>query len=60
MAAEEEGEMNYPALTAPLRALTKRGTKFTWTKEHQKHFDIIKERLSGERVMVPFDPKRKT
>ena len=60
MAAEEEGELNYPALTAPLRALTKRGTKFTWTKEHQKHFDIIKERLCGERVMVPFDPKRKT
>ena len=60
MAAEEEGEMNYPELTSPLRKLTRNGTKFTWTEEHQKHFELIKERLCGDRVMVPFDPKRKT
>ena len=56
----EPGEMNYPELTEPLRALTRRGRKFTWTDLHQKHFDLIKERLCSDRVMVPFDPKRET
>ena len=37
MAAEKEGEMNYPELTAPLRDLTKRKVKFTWTEKHQRH-----------------------
>ena len=60
MAAEEEGEMNYPELTAPLRELTRRKVKFTWTAKHQDHFDKIKERLCSDRVMVPFDPARST
>ena len=60
MAAEKEGEMNYPELTAPLRDLTKRKVKFTWTEKHQSHFDLIKERLCSDRVMVPFDPARDT
>ena len=59
-AAEQGGEMNYPELTAPLRELTKRRVKFTWTARHQKHFDLIKERLCNDRVMVPFDPARST
>ena len=46
--AAEPGEMNYPELTEPLRALTRAGRKFTWTEEHQKHFHLIKERLAGE------------
>jgi hypothetical protein len=60
MAAEEPGEMNYPELTAPLRVLTRKGTRFTWTAEHQEHFDLIKARLCSDRVMVPYDPERKT
>ena len=60
MAAELPGEMNYPELTAPLRELTKRKVKFTWTAKHQKHFDMIKERMCSDRVMVPFDPDRNT
>ena len=35
-AAEEPGEMNFPELTAPLRDLTKRKVKFSWTGRHQK------------------------
>ena len=60
MGAELPGEMNYPELTEPLRALTRRGRKFTWMDLHQKHFNLIKERLCSDRVMVPFDPKRET
>ena len=56
MAAEKEGELNYPGLTAPLRNLTKRKTRFTWTAKHQEHFELIKERLYSDRVMVHFDP----
>jgi transposase InsO family protein len=60
MAAEEPGEMQYAELTAPLRNLTHNGVKFTWTAEHQHHFDLMKERMCGDRVMVPYDPARKT
>ena len=60
MAAEQEGEMNYPELTTPLRVPTRRKTKFSWTEVHQKHFELIKERLCSDRVIVPFDPERDT
>ena len=60
LGAEEPGEMNYPELTAPLRELTKRGRRFTWTDKHEKHFQIIKKRLCSDKVMVPFDPARRT
>ena len=58
--AAEEGEKNYAELTAPLRALTKQKVKFTWTKEHNENFELIKERLCSDRVMVPYDVTRKT
>ena len=60
MAAEEVGEMNFPELMAPLRALTRRKIRFTWTKRHQEHFKLIKERLCSDRVMVPYNLDRKT
>ena len=60
MAAQKPEEMNYPELTEPLRALTRKGRKFTWSEEHQKHFEQIKERLCGDHVMVPWDPDRNT
>ena len=58
--AAEEGEMTYPELTAPLRELTKKKVRFTWSELHEKHFQLIKERLCDDRVMVPYDPARKT
>ena len=60
MAAEKPGEMNYPELTAPLRALTRKKTRFSWSEMHQKHFELIKERMCSGRVMVPYDMKRET
>ena len=52
--------MNYAQLTAPLRELTRRKTKFTWTAKHQEHFKQNRERLCSDKVMVPFDPTRDT
>ncbi len=60
MGAEEPGEMTYAELTAPLRELTRRQTKFTWTATHQKHFEGIRARLVSDKVMVPYDPARST
>ena len=60
MVAELEGEIKYQELKAHLRVLTRRKTKFSWTEVHQKHFQLIKERLCSDRVMVPFDPVRAT
>ena len=60
MAAEEEGEMNYPELTAPLRALTRKKVRFVWTDMHQKHFQLIKDRMCSDRVMVPFNMERES
>jgi hypothetical protein len=60
MAAQLPGEPNYPELTEPLRALTRGKRKFTWEEEHQRSFELIKERLCGDHVMVPWDPVRDT
>ena len=60
MAAESPGEMNYPELTAPLRALTRKKSRFSWSETHQKHFKLIKERMCSGRVMVPYDMGRET
>ena len=60
MGAETKAELSYTELTAPLRALTKKGQRFKWTKVHQRHFDMIKERLCSDKVMVAYDPGRET
>ena len=60
MAAQLPGELNFPELTEPLRALTRGKKKFTWSKEHETSFNLIKERLCGDHVMVPWDPDRDT
>jgi hypothetical protein len=53
MGAEEPDEMNYAELTAPLRELTRRKTKFMRAAKHQA-------RLVSNKVMVPFNPARST
>ena len=60
MGAEEDGEMLYAELTAPLRSLTRQKVKFEWTPVHQKHFKEIKNRLCSDRVMVPYEVGRDT
>ena len=60
MAAESSEEMSYSELTAPLRALTKKKAKFSWTAELEENFQEIKRRLCSDRVMVPYDLGRRT
>ena len=59
MGAEKPGEMDYPELTHLFQELTKIKAKFQWTETMEKHFKIIKDRLCSDRVLVPFDIKRK-
>ena len=51
---------SYPALTEPLRNLTKKNATFVWGTTQQRSFDEIKKRLCSERVMTPYDTQRKT
>ena len=60
MAAETSEEMSYSELTAPLRDLTKKKTKFSWTANLEEKFKEIKRRLCSDRVMVPYDLGRRT
>jgi hypothetical protein len=39
-----------------LHALTKKGTPFVWTAEHQSAFERLKESLTKTPVLRPFDP----
>ena len=48
-------EKSYPELTAPLRILTKKNAKFVWSSEHEQSFIQLKNRLTSDSVMVPFD-----
>ena len=47
--------MNYPELTVPLQALTRKKSRFTRSETHQQHFELIKERMCSGRVKVPYD-----
>ena len=55
-----DSDDSYPVLTEPLRNLTKKNATFIWGSTEQKSFDEIKKRLCSERVMSPYDTKRKT
>ena len=50
----------YASLTAPLRALLKKGTQWTWTTTHQTAFEKLKEALTSSSAMAYFDPKKKS
>ena len=50
----------YSDVTAPLRKLTSKHTKFNWSKECQDSFIELKELLMSGRVMANYDPGRKT
>jgi hypothetical protein len=43
---------NYSTVTESLRRLTKQGTQWEWTIEHQKSFDKLKNELGADRVIV--------
>ena len=58
--AGSDDQESYPTLTEPLRDLTKKNATFVWGTKHQRSFDEITKRLCSERVMAPYDTKRKT
>ena len=57
---ERHGMGTFADLTAPLRELTKNNVRFNWTPECEASMKRIKELLTSEVVIAPFDPKRDT
>lgn len=47
---------NLSTLTAPLRQLLVKNTKFHWNEKCSKAFDQLKMEIASERVLTPFDP----
>ena len=56
----EPGELSYPEITEPLRALTKKNAHFQWGPKEKRAFNTIKDRLCSSRVLVPYEADRKT
>ena len=56
----EAGEVTYPELTAPLRALTKKFARFRWGQREDFAFKELKNRLCSNKVLVPYDLSKKT
>ena len=44
-------------LCHPLRPLLKKSVKFIWTKEHTKHFNLIKEKIANSTENSHYNPK---
>ena len=51
---------NYSTLTAPLRELTVKNTKFEWKPVHQKAFEAIKQAIQKDCIMHYYNPKQRT
>ena len=51
---------DYATITEPLRALTKKNSRFIWNTAHQEAFDNLKEALTHAPVMSYFDVKKNT
>ena len=49
------GELSYPELTQPLRALTKKNARFVWNEKEDSAFVELKKRLCSDSVIAPFD-----
>ena len=43
-------------ITAPLRALLKKDTKFIWTDDIDKAFECTKQLLTSDQILKPYDP----
>lgn len=46
--------------TICLRQLLKKGVAFTWLEEHQQEFDKVREILTSDLLIKPFDPTLRT
>ena len=47
-------------LSAPLRALTRKNSHFSWTSQTQESFDKIKQALTSDTVIAYFDKTKET
>ena len=56
----EVGELSYPELTEPLRALTKKYARFIWGEKESAAFNELKRRLCSEKVIAPYDNECRT
>ena len=48
---------NYSSLTAPLRELTKKESKFRWNETEQRAFEKLKDAITNKKIMAYFNPK---
>ena len=51
---------NLAHVTSTIRPLLKKGTSWNWLPEHQNAFGKIKEILTSDMVILPFDPNLDT
>ena len=51
---------DYSTLTAPLRDLMKKHTKWKWTTEHQDAFDKLKDALTSSEVLAFYNSNAET
>ncbi len=51
---------DFATLTQPLRELTKQGTVWIWSNNHQNAFDVIKAAISKDCVMAYYNPRQET
>ena len=51
---------DYATITEPLRELTRKNTRFTWTHKHQAAYDKLKHALLNSPVISHFDTSKET
>ena len=51
---------HYATITEPLRELTRKNTRFTWTHQHQRAYDKLKQALLNSPVMSHFNTTKET
>ena len=56
----KHGEQSYPEVTEPLRILTKKNAKFAWGPSQADAFQVLKNRLCSDDVLVPYDTALET
>ena len=55
-----DSEQAYAQLTSPLRKLTHKNARFTWSQECEHAYKKIMHALTNENALKPFNPELKT
>ena len=56
----KHGEQSYPEVTEPLKILMKKNAKFAWGPSQADAFQVLKNRLCSDDVLVPYDTALET